>query len=276
MHRPAWIKWLRRGAFGLVLFWSGLPIALMVLASFKPSREAFAFPPRLLFLPIADNYLRLLRRWPDFLPALANSAIVAAGATLLAVCASLAAAYVYSRFRSPGLTASSLSMILVRMLPPIVVTLPLFPAINWLRLNDTQIVLILLYAAFFVSLGTWVLRAFIDQIPRELDEAAHIDGAGLFAVLTRVIAPLAAQGAVAVAVFVFVFAWNEFLFAFIFTTTRAKTAPLIVSEMLGAIDGVEWGILFAAATIQLVPVLLLVILGQRYIVAGLTAGAVKS
>jgi multiple sugar transport system permease protein len=119
------------------------------------------------------------------------------------------------------------------------------------------------------------MRTFIDQIPRELDESAMIDGASQFQIIWRVIFPLAAQGMLAVAVFVIVYAWNEFLFAFIFTTTRAKTAPLVVAEMIGAVEGVEWGVLFAASAIQLLPVLAFVILMQKHLVAGLTAGAVK-
>jgi multiple sugar transport system permease protein len=137
------------------------------------------------------------------------------------------------------------------------------------------VVLIVLYATFFVSLGTVLMRTFIDQIPRELDEAAQIDGATRIVTLLKVIVPLAAPGILAVAVFVVVFAWNEFLFAFIFTSTKAKTAPLVISEMIGSIDGVDWGVLFAASTIQLIPVLLFVVLMNRYLVAGLTAGATK-
>ena len=133
----------------------------------------------------------------------------------------------------------------------------------------------MLYSTFFVSLGTWIMKAFIEQIPRELEEAAIVDGANLFQTLVRVILPLAAQGIVASSIFVLVFSWNEFIFALIFTTRHAKTAPLIIAEMLSTADGVEWGILFAAATIQLVPVLVFVIAVQRYVVAGLQAGAVK-
>ena len=119
------------------------------------------------------------------------------------------------------------------------------------------------------------MRTFIEQIPRELDEAASIDGAGRLTILWQVIVPLAAPGILAVSVFVAVYAWNEFLFAFVFTATRAKTAPLVISEMIGSIDGVDYGILFAASTVQLVPVLLFVIFMNRHLVAGLTAGATK-
>src|SRR5262249_40140195 len=149
---------------------------------------------------------------------LANSLIVTIGATLLAVSVSTLAGYAYSRFRHKALAASAFFLIFIRLIPPIVITLPLFPAVNALGLNDTHFILIVLYATFFVSLGTLVMRTFIDQIPKEIDEAAHIDGATRLQILWRLILPLSAQGMVAVAVFVIVYAWNEFLFAFIFTT----------------------------------------------------------
>jgi multiple sugar transport system permease protein len=275
MTRPLPIRILRGVALALLIVWSSFPIVLVVASSFKPPRDIFVYPPRWLFEPTFDNYAGLVTRWPDFFRNLVNSAIVAVGATLVAVMASALAAYVYSRFRSRTLTLTAFFMIFIRLIPPIVVTLPLFPVVNELALNDTHFVLIVLYATFFVSLGTLVLRAFVDQIPRELDEAAMVDGAGPFAVFRRVILPLCAQGMVAVGVFVLVYAWNEFLFAFIFTTTKAKTAPLTLSEMTGAVDGVEWGVLFAATTLQLVPIVALVIAAQKYLIAGLTAGATK-
>ena len=275
MTRPLHVRLLRHLALAMLVAWSAFPIALVVASSFKPARDIFVHPPRWLFWPTLENYAGLATRWPDFFHHLANSAIVAAGATLLAVGASALAAYAYSRWRSRALTASAFSMIFIRLIPPIVITLPLFPAVNELALNDTHLVLVLLYATFFVSLGTLVLRAFVDQIPRELDEAAMVDGAGVWTLFVRVILPLAAQGMIAVGVFVFVYAWNEFLFAFIFTTTTAKTAPLVLSEMTGAVDGVEWGVLFAATTVQLAPVLAFVLLAQKYLIAGLTAGATK-
>jgi multiple sugar transport system permease protein len=153
--------------------------------------------------------------------------------------------------------------------------LPLFPAVNWLMLNDTRTVLILLYSAFFLSLGTWIMKAFIDQLPIELEEAAAIDGSSLWQTLWHIILPLSHAGLIATSVFIMVFAWNDFLFAFIFTAVDAKTAPVVISEMVGAIDGVDWGILFAAATLQLLPILVFVLLVQKYLIAGLSAGASK-
>lgn len=262
-------------AVAAVVAWSIVPIAFIVLSSFKPGRDIFAVPPKLLFEPTLLHYQHLWQRWGSFFDGLLNSLIVTAGSAVLAVAVSSLAGYAYSRHRGRVLAGSVYLLIGVRLIPPIVVTLPLFPIVNLLGLNDTHLVLILLYTSFFVSLGTILMRTFIDQVPRELDEAATIDGAGRLTVLRRIVLPLAAPGMLAVAVFVVVFAWNEFLFAFIFTATRAKTAPFVLSEMISSVDGVDWGVLFAAATIQLLPVLLFVIAMNRFLVAGLTAGATK-
>lgn len=259
----------------IIAIWSLLPIVMIVLSSFKLDRDIFAVPYKFAFAPTFANYVGLWEQWGDFFSGLWNSFIITSIATILAVLASAIAGYAYSRNRHPILSGSAFFLIFIRLIPPIVITLPLFPMINYLRLNDTHFVLILLYATFFVSLGTLVMRTFIDQIPIEIDEAAHIDGATPLQVLFKLILPLSVQGMVAVAVFVIVFSWNEYLFALIFTTTDARTAPLVISEMIGAIEGVQWGILFAATAIQLLPVMLFVILAQKQLVAGLTAGSTK-
>lgn len=273
--RRATVGGLKALVVALVLVWSLAPILFMVLSSFKPGQEIFAVPPRWSFAPTLQHYMALWTNWQGFFDGLVNSLIITAGATVLVILASTMAGFAYSRMRTPFLQRSATFLIVVRLLPPIVVTLPLFGVVNLLALNDTHLILILLYATFFVSLGTILMRTFIDQIPYELDEAAMMDGASRATILWTIIRPLARQGMMAVSVFVIVYAWNEFLFAFIFTSTKAKTAPLVISEMLGSLDGVDWGVLFAASTVQLVPVLVFVMLMQKHLVAGLTGGAVK-
>lgn len=262
-------------AVAAILVWSLVPIVFIVVSSLKSTQDIFAVPPKLAFTPTTEHYQNLWTRWGDFFHGLLNSFIITVGTTVLVVIASAMAGYAYSRFQGRFLSGTAQSLIAIRLIPPIVITLPLFPIINWLALNDTHIFLIILYATFFVSLGTLLMRTFIDQIPRELDEAALIDGANRFTILWRVVMPLAAPGALAIAVFVIVFAWNEFLFAFIFTSTQAKTAPLVISEMIGSFDGVDWGVLFAASTVQLLPILVFIVLAQKHLVTGLTAGATK-
>ncbi|MGE0801780.1 MAG: carbohydrate ABC transporter permease [Lautropia sp.] len=275
MKDPLLLRLGKAVALALIVGWSIGPILLMLLASLRPPREIFdpAAPPW--FTPSLDSYRALFRQWPDFFAGMANSLIVTMFATLLAVLASALAGYAYSRYRSRAMTLSAFGLVFLRLIPPIVTTLPLFPIVNWLRLNDTHLILILLYATFFVSLGSMVMRTFFDQIPIEVDEAALVDGASHVQLILRILFPLAIQGMIAVAVFVIVFAWNEFLFAFIFTTKAAKTAPLVLAEMTGAIDGVDWGVLFAAVSLHLLPVLAFVVLAQRQLVAGLTTGATK-
>lgn len=259
----------------LLLAWSLGPIVFIVVSSFKLPGDIFNYPPTLIFTPTLENYQSLWTDFATFLPALRNSIIVAVGATILATAVSFLAGYVYSRYSGPLIASSAIYMIAVRLLPPIAVTLPLFPVVNMLGLNDTHLVLILLYASFWVSMVTIILKTFIDEVPRELDEAAKVDGAGQLQILFRVILPLALQGIAAGAIFVFIFSWNEYLFALIFTTSNATTAPLVISEVMDAIYGTSWGVLFAGVTIQILPVLVLVLLANRLIVAGLTSGAVK-
>jgi multiple sugar transport system permease protein len=266
---------LRVPVYAFVILWSLLPIVFIVSSSFKRQNDIFNYPPTFAFTPTLDNYVTLWSQWGAFFSTMGNSLIVALGATVLAGVVSFLAGYAYSRHASRFLAMSAIYMIAIRLLPPIVVTLPLFPAVDFLRLSDTHIVLIVLYATFWVSLYTMIMKTFIDEVPRELDEAAMVDGASRMQTLFKVILPLCLQGMVAGAIFVFVFSWNEFLFALIFTTQHAKTTPLLISEMMGATDGTEWGVLFAGVTLQLLPVAVLVAVAQKHIIAGLTAGAVK-
>lgn len=253
------------------------PIALMVLSSFKLEKDIFTFVPKLVFEPVPDHYQRLLREWPTFFAALGNSALVTVAAAALVVATSLPAAYAYSRLARGGVTLTALFLIGVRMFPPIIITVPLFPIFTELGLIDTPIVLILVYAAFQVSMSVLLLKAFIDGVPRELEEAAWIDGCSRTQGFVRIVAPNIVPGLIASVIFVALFAWNDFLFALIFTGTSAKTAPVLVAELLGSVGiwDVDWGMVFAAATIQLLPMLLFVWIIQQPMLRGFMTGALK-
>lgn len=266
------LRWLVLFA---VLFWSAAPIVLVALSSLKVPSRIWEYPPNFVFVPSLINYTNLYQRWPEFFIDLGNSFIITAGATLLTLAVSIPAAYAYSRYSSTGLRLSAFAMLAIRMFPPIVVTLPLYPVIRALNLNDRHLLLVVIYSAFFVSLGTWVMKAFIDEVPRELDEAAVLDGCNVMQLITRIIVPLSRHGIVATSVFVAVFAWKEFLFAFLFTTNAARTAPVIVNEMLGSVTGIQWGPVLAAACLQLLPILIFVLFAQRFLMSGLTMGATK-
>jgi len=255
--------------------WSGLPIFLIILSSFKEPATIFESPPKFIFKPVVRNYLVLARDWPEFFTDLVNSCIITIGAALLVVAVATTAGYVYSRYRARFFVVSAFFMLVIRMLPPIVITIPLFPLIHDLNLQDTHLLMIVLYSTFFVGLGSWIMKCFIDQIPREIEESAAIDGASTFQILRMIILPLSVHGMLVVLTFVVIFAWKEYLFASIFPSFKARTAPIIVSEMLGSVTGIQWGPLFAAAVIQLFPIFIFVLYAQKFLVKSLTIGAVK-
>jgi len=258
-----------------VVAWSFGPILLMLISSFKAPKDIFTYVPKLVFRPSSINYTELFSKWPTFFKGLENSAIVTLVSSLLVVFLSSPAAYAFSRFRGRSLSWSGLFLIAVRMFPPMVVTVPLYPIVRQLGLADTPWVLVILYSTFQISLSTWIIKSFIDNVPIELEEAAWIDGCSKAQSFFRVVLPVIAPGLVAVLIFVALYSWNEFMFALLFTGVRAKTAPVVISEMLGMITGVEWGAVFAAVSLQLIPVLLLMWSVQRYLVKGMTIGAVK-
>jgi multiple sugar transport system permease protein len=265
----AWI------GLGLGAAWSVVPIYLIVACSLKEPRDLFEFAPRLLWRPVLSSYATLWTQWPEFFRALGNSALIAFVAAGLTVALAAPAGWAYSRHRRRGLTATALLLLAARMFPPIVITIPLYPVVQRLGLADHAATLIVLYTAFYVSLATWLIKSFVDELPVEIEEAARVDGCNTRQVLLRVTLPLTAPGLVATFVLALVFGWNEYLFAFLFTATRTKTAPVILSEMLGSATGVEWGPLFAATTLQLIPMLIVVWLVQGALLRGMTAGAVK-
>ena len=258
-----------------VVIWSFFPILYIVMTSFKPALDVLSYPPTLPLRWSVENYVRLFQDWPQFWKSLANSAIVTVCATGLTILLSLPAAYAVSRYKSRKLGLFTFFIILIRMFPPIIITIPLFPLLRSLRLIDSHAVLIVLYAAFMVSLITLIMRSFIDEVPAEIEEAALIDGCGRASILVRIILPLTATSLAASAVITAVFTWNEFLFALIFTASKARTSPLMISEMLGSFLGVDWGVLFAATSLQLTPILFFTLKIQKHLVRGLTIGAVK-
>lgn len=257
----------------LIIFWSFAPIAIALVSSFKHPRDIFTYVPTVVFEPTLANYAALLDEWSSFWSAMGNSVIVTAGAAAMVVLVSLPAAYAYSRMARPAFALSALFLIAVRMFPPIIVTIPLFPLLTRMGLTDTPIALIFVYAAFMVSISVLLLKNFLDAVPHELDEAATLDGATRIQTFVRITLPQIAPGIAASIIFVTLFAWNDFTFAFILAGTGSKTGPVIITEMMGAVgEGASnWGIIFAASMAQLAPILLFVWLIQKPLLRGFSA-----
>jgi multiple sugar transport system permease protein len=265
----------RRLGLTLLLVWAGFPVLFLFLSTFKTPLEIFKFPPTFVFKPTLENFGTLISNWPQFFDGLKNSAIVATFSSILTILLAAPAGYALSRYRRKFLDTSAFFMLAVRMYPPIVLTVPLFPVFSALGLTDSYWVLVLLYSTFFVSLCSWLMKTYMDEVPIELEEAAAIDGANVFQRVTKIVIPLAIHGIIATAIFVSIFAWKEFTFAYIFTGTRTHTAPIILEQMISPITGVTWGPLFAATTTQLIPILAFIWLVQGYLIQGMKTGAIK-
>ena len=268
-------EWIYFLLLTIVVVWSFFPILYIGISSFRLPTDIWDYPPRFTGPFTFDNYRILIQKWPEYFAHLKNSLIITIGTGLVTLFCSITAAFAFSRFRTRFLRLSAFFLIAVRMAPPIVITIPLFPLLNSLGLIDKHITLVGLYSTFLVSLSTWIMKTFIDDVPVELEEAATIDGCSKLQAFSKITLPLAAPGFVAVIIFASIFAWNEYLFAFIFTSTAARTAPITLAEFMGAIMGVNWGALLAASIIHLVPMLSLIWIIQRYLIKGMMVGGIK-
>lgn len=260
----------------LIVFWSVVPIYIVIQSAFKIPRDIFGFPPTLFpSQPTLENFSRLLNDWPVFTRALLNSAIVALATVVLTLVICLPAAYAFSRFRAGVLRQSALFIIAVRMFPPLIISVPLFPVLSELNLADSHITLVLLYTTFQVTMITWIMKGFIDGIPREIEEAAVVDGANLWQIFRLIMIPLTRPVLVASAILTGTYAWNEFQFGFLFTSTAARTAPVVIGEMTGSLTGVQWGNVFAGSVVQFIPALIFLWLIQNHLIRGMTSGSLK-
>ena len=267
------------------LFWIGasvltlFPIYWMFVISAKSRSDLFGMPSFLLTSFYADNYISTLTN-PTFQGYMINSIVVATSNSLLVTVLALLATYALSRYPLVGKENIFFWTITNRMAPAAVFLLPLFLlytkafTIGSWKLYDTRLGLILLYCVFNLPFAIWTLRGIIDAIPKELDEAAMVDGASLWQTLTRVIIPLARPGLAVTAILTWVFAWNEYLFAATLTSVHARTITTGLAEFV-TVTGTNWGQLAATAMLTMIPAIVFLGLVQRHIVAGLTFGAVK-
>lgn len=265
------VDWWSVLALALLLFVLS-PILWLLMMSLKTEIDALAMPPRILFVPTPDNYAGLLDA--RFLRPLANSVIVAAVTTLLALGLGVPAAYVLSRGHLRGAGGIAFWILSTRMAPPIAFGIPFFLAYRHLGWLDTLGGLIVIYLTFNLSLVVWMMRAFFDGIPFSLEEAAYIDGASVGQALRIVVVPLSGPGIVATAILCFLHAWNDFFFALVLTRSSAMTAPVAIVNFMHY-AGWDWGRITAGSVIVALPVLAFAWPVRRYLVSGLTAGAVK-
>jgi multiple sugar transport system permease protein len=283
-----------------------VPLAWIVLTSFKTPPDSIAYPPKVLFQPSVEGYCNLFftrtRQTPEYIAALppatnecdklvrtrnmviagpsnviprfTNSIIIAFGSTFLAVFLGTLTAYAFSRFRIPIADDLLFFILSTRFMPPIAVAIPIYLMYRATGLSDTKIGMIILYTAVNVSLAVWLLKGFIDEIPREYEEAAMIDGYTRLQAFWKVVLPQAATGIAATAIFCLIFAWNEYAFAVLLTSGTAQTMPPFIPFIIGE-GGQDWPAVASATTLFLIPILVFTVLLRKHLLRGITFGAVR-
>ncbi|HKC75579.1 MAG TPA: carbohydrate ABC transporter permease [Chloroflexota bacterium] len=246
------------------------PFVWMILNSLKTPLQISQTPPDLVFTPTLANYANVFGS-QDFLTYMRNSTIIAGGSTLFALVLGLPAAYSIARFRQRTL---STAILVARIVPGITFLIPWFILFRQLHLVDTFLALILTHMLVGLPFIVWVMIPFFEAIPRELDEAARVDGCSIPSAFARVILPLSVPGVLSASILAFIFSWNNFMFSIVLATNRTKTLPVAIYNFISYAQ-IDWGGLMAAAVVITVPVLVLALVTQRFIVRGLTAGAVK-
>jgi len=256
------VAWLVVGGFMVPFLW-------MLLGSFKTTVDFLSYPPTWLFQPTLDNYRQVFAD-NAFVRYLLNSLVVAAGATIVGLLLGIPAAYALARWRR---TAMGIVLLAARMAPGIAFLIPLFVLFLQLHLVGSYVSLIASHLIFTLPVTVWLTVGFIEAVPVEIEQSALVDGCSVPGVLVRIVVPLTAQGIAATSILSFIASWNNFLFALVLANEQTKTLPVAVLGYIGY-TSIQWGTLMAASCIITMPVLVLALCVQKYIVRGLVAGAV--
>jgi multiple sugar transport system permease protein len=247
-----------------------VPVVWLVVSSFKPSSAVVSYPPVFKFTPIMDNYVKLFKNLPYMLYTL-NSILIAGGSTILGLLLAVPAAFAVSWYKKSWPTSVAL---LARMAPGGLYLLPWYIIFSRLGINGTYLALILTHTVITMPLSLLIMTSFFDELPRELMECGMVDGYSLGGVIIKIAVPLSAPGMVVSTVLTFILSWNYFLFALVLS--KIRTTPLTVAAFKFVGEGVtDWGMLMAAATVLAIPPLVITFFAQKWLVQGLTYGAVK-
>ncbi len=256
-----------------VLAWTLFPLYWILAASFKTELSLYAKPPQWLFSPILENYKRVLFNIP-FFQYLGNSLLIALGTTIGSLVLGTLAAYGFSRVKFRGSEALRFLILVTRMVPRMTLVVPYYLLMMKIGLLDTYTGLVIAYISFALPFSIWLLIGFFDDVPIEVEEAAMVDGCTPLGTLIRVVIPIAAPGLAVAAIFAFLVSWNEFLFALILSGPASKTLPVVIAGLTTDL-GPLYGEMSAAAVMIMLPNIVMTLVMQRYVVRGLTLGAVK-
>jgi multiple sugar transport system permease protein len=262
-------------AFALILVFAyALPYVYLVMTSLKPPGDVQQIPPSFFPNHLSFENFRTVLSTPSIPAAFASSTKVAVLTTLLTLILSVPAAYVATQYRRGITIAFLLFALITRMVPAVSLGVPLFILLKNLGLLDTTLGLVLAHTANAVPLALLLMAAFFEGVPKELEEAARMDGCSRFEAFAKIILPVMRGGIAITALFSFIASWNEFLFALLLTSEQTKTAPIVIAEY-NSVYGLAWGPMTASAVLYSLPVILVTLLLQKQIIGGLTFGAVK-
>lgn len=268
--KTKWLTCLLILAAVLVTFF---PIFWLIETAFKHQVDFLSVPPKILFLPTLKNFRSVLAQ-SDFALAYQNSTVISIFAVVLSTLLGVPAAYGLSRFRFPARGLLSFWILSTRFIPPVVVVIPFFLIFRVLGLANTISGMVLIYMVASLPLVIWIMVGFFDDIPFELEEAACVDGASPITTFTRIAAPLIAPGVIATVILALIGSWNELLYATVLTGPDTRTLPVAIYNFV-SYQEIAWGNLCAAGVLAIAPIMAFTIAIQKYLVSGLTFGAVK-
>ncbi len=260
------------GLIGLLVAWLILPALWMLLTSIKPPALVATNPPTFIFTPTGANFGDVLGT-KEIIGSIIDTVLISVATTLIALTIGAFAAYSIARFSTGGL-AIFFFLIFVQALPSVVLGLPFFVLFRQISLYDTVPGLIVAYTTISLPFAIWLLVAFFDDIPSELEEAALVDGCSRWGALFRIVLPLARPGLAVTGILTFMGAWNQFFFALVLGGQNVRTLPQVASNYISTYT-LDWGKVAAAGVLLLIPPIIVVLVMQRHIVRGLTFGAVK-
>ena len=259
----------------LIIVFAIGPYLWMVLTSVKPDADITQWPLRYWPSRITFEHYGTLLEHTSFAVNLMNSLIVAVGSVVVGLAVSVPAAYAFSRFRFMGRRLLMTQFLVINMFPIVLLIIPLFVLMRSLGLLDTFIGIIAGHSTFAIPFAIWMLTSYMNSIPKELDEAAVIDGASRLQVIRLILLPLVMPGLATTAIYIFVTSWNEYLFAMMLSGENVRTVTVALQNFIGEFT-VQWGLLTAGGTLVAIPVTILFLIVQRRLVSGLTSGAVKA
>lgn len=258
---------------GLNLIWTLFPVYWTLVTSLKTIQQMNTMPPLFIFSPTFENYIKLLTG--DALLTFRNSLLISIGSVIVGIFVGFPAAYVLARINFKAKGQANFYILSMRIAPAFAFLVPYYLTFRFLNLLDTYWAMIIIYSTITLPFSIWMMESVFSEIPIEVEEAALVDGCSPTQVMLQIVAPLAAPSIAATAILSFVFCWNEFFFALILTGENTRTVPVMVTSLIGLM-GVDWVKMSAAGILAIIPTIILALLVQRYLVRGLTLGAIKA